>query len=460
MVVSDLIATLKRDCARQWEALGLGACRMCFLACVLMTSSFPASKNAVLALFFGGFLGAAVLALVARIAKVPSNLINAALFASFGVLLAGTCLALFFEGTLALSGFALCGIGGSMCWIIWLAKMSRLAESHMLVLSLCSLLVGFCLGLCLIAVGVPFPVLVLGFGAVSAALCIRFRPPVEMCDSAESCSGRMGFHRATFSFKVIGSIMTLLFTLTAIYSLSSVSFLLSRGIPIVHVVDYIAATALLAVVFLLSSRVGVITVCRIFIPVIAFTFLLYGFLPPNLMVMCFSLLETSLVFAQLFLFLMLMRIVHDTAEHALFVMSLSVLVMSVARLLSFWASSTSAGAFLLNESDVLRLSLLVVLLVVVLFILPSGWKHVEQDRIALVTETQSFDALCAQCAKQYGLTPRETDVLELAARGYSQSVMAEKLFITEGTVHVYLSHIYQKMGVSGKQELIALFSKS
>lgn len=459
MVVSDLIVTIKHDCMRQWEALGLGACRMCFLACVLMASSFPAGENAVLALFLGGFAGAAVLVFMVRAVKVVGRFINAVLFVSFAVLLAGTCFILLLKGNLALSGFVLCGIGGSICWIVWLAKMSQLAENHMLVLSLCGLLLGFCLGLCLIAVHVPLPVLVLGFGAASVALCVRFQPSAKMCDSTKLRDGRMGFHQATFSFKVVASIMTLLFTLTAIYSLSSVSILFSRGIPVVHVADYIAATALLALIFLLSSRVGVITVCRIAIPVIAFAFLLYGFLPSSLIPMCFSLLETSLVFAQLFLFLMLARIVHDAADHAVFVMSLSVLVMSVARLLSFGVSLTSASAVLSGESEVLRLSLLVILLVVVLFVLPSGWKHVEQDRM-VSTETQSFDVLCAQYAKQYGLTPRETDVLQLAARGYSQSVMAEKLFITEGTVHVHLSHIYQKMGVSGKQELIALFAQS
>lgn len=50
------------------------------------------------------------------------------------------------------------------------------------------------------------------------------------------------------------------------------------------------------------------------------------------------------------------------------------------------------------------------------------------------------------------LTPRQHDVLELIARGYSNSAIADELSLTERSVETYVSVIYQELGVSGERE--------
>lgn len=55
-----------------------------------------------------------------------------------------------------------------------------------------------------------------------------------------------------------------------------------------------------------------------------------------------------------------------------------------------------------------------------------------------------------------GLTPRESEVFELLAQGRSDSVIAEKLGISKGTAHGHITHVYQKLGVHNRQEIIAL----
>ena len=44
----------------------------------------------------------------------------------------------------------------------------------------------------------------------------------------------------------------------------------------------------------------------------------------------------------------------------------------------------------------------------------------------------------------------------LLARGKDKQAIAEKLFISEGTVKVHARNIYQKLGIHSKQELIRL----
>ena len=53
------------------------------------------------------------------------------------------------------------------------------------------------------------------------------------------------------------------------------------------------------------------------------------------------------------------------------------------------------------------------------------------------------------------LTQREVDVLCLAAKGYSNRQMAEKLFISIKTVSSHLQNIYNKIGVSNRSEATA-----
>ena len=52
--------------------------------------------------------------------------------------------------------------------------------------------------------------------------------------------------------------------------------------------------------------------------------------------------------------------------------------------------------------------------------------------------------------RQSGLTPREEEVLSLAAIGRSSREIAAELVISEKTVRNHLEHIYTKAGVSNR----------
>ena len=73
------------------------------------------------------------------------------------------------------------------------------------------------------------------------------------------------------------------------------------------------------------------------------------------------------------------------------------------------------------------------------------------------TDEAAEDAVAARCralAMRGGLSPREAEVAELAARGYSAPAIASTLFISESTVRAHMRHIYEKLDIHTKQELL------
>jgi DNA-binding CsgD family transcriptional regulator len=60
-------------------------------------------------------------------------------------------------------------------------------------------------------------------------------------------------------------------------------------------------------------------------------------------------------------------------------------------------------------------------------------------------------------ALELGLSTREKEVLRHAATGLSNKELAGRLAISEATVKVHLTHIFQKLGVRGRAELAAVY---
>ena len=60
-------------------------------------------------------------------------------------------------------------------------------------------------------------------------------------------------------------------------------------------------------------------------------------------------------------------------------------------------------------------------------------------------------------ALEQGLSSREREVLRHAATGLSNKELAGRLAISEATVKVHLTHIFQKLGVRGRAELAAVY---
>ncbi|MEG0418343.1 response regulator transcription factor, partial [Gordonibacter sp.] len=65
-----------------------------------------------------------------------------------------------------------------------------------------------------------------------------------------------------------------------------------------------------------------------------------------------------------------------------------------------------------------------------------------------------IDEICDEVSREFALSAREGEILELIARGYTTNSIATKLVISPYTVNTHIRHIYEKMQIHKRSELL------
>ena len=198
-----------------------------------------------------------------------------------------------------------------------------------------------------------------------------------------------------------------------------------------------------------------------------------------------SLVRTAQTFLIVFLFLALADVARHSPYHPMAVFALGWTAYSLPFMLGKAAGDALVG---FGPDATLVTSLIVwVLVIVMMFVLDDaslgnrlifaelndavGGEEVDQDTPAQrIGELQrelgerdeasragTTDVLSERCTRlsgQFGLTPREREILEMLVRGRSKVHIAETFLISENTVRGHVKHIYAKLDVHGKQELL------
>jgi DNA-binding CsgD family transcriptional regulator len=102
----------------------------------------------------------------------------------------------------------------------------------------------------------------------------------------------------------------------------------------------------------------------------------------------------------------------------------------------------TASLFLLNDQD-----------------FRSAWGIVPQPEAGSAKRFNYYETFlgrCAQVAREYGLTHREEEVLALLAQGKSVPAIEKDLVISNGTAKSHVRHIYSKLGIHSRDELIEI----
>ena len=121
-------------------------------------------------------------------------------------------------------------------------------------------------------------------------------------------------------------------------------------------------------------------------------------------------------------------------------------------LLGLWAS---------NVLD-LRSGLVPGVLIAIAYTLLVGMSLIVSSRISIFGRASRASAAvplpgaCSEIARRYRLTPREEEILAILATGRNQAFIQRTLFIAPGTATTHIAHIYQKLGIHSRGELLDL----
>ena len=73
-----------------------------------------------------------------------------------------------------------------------------------------------------------------------------------------------------------------------------------------------------------------------------------------------------------------------------------------------------------------------------------------------VSGTPLLDTSCLMITQKYRLTQRESEILRYTALGRSARFIAEDLLISHNTARTHVKHVFEKLNIHSKQELIDL----
>jgi DNA-binding CsgD family transcriptional regulator len=62
-------------------------------------------------------------------------------------------------------------------------------------------------------------------------------------------------------------------------------------------------------------------------------------------------------------------------------------------------------------------------------------------------------------ATEYSLTRRELEVVVLLLKGMTNDEIEERLCISEGTLKTHIRHVFQKLDISNRKELLVSFTR-
>lgn len=83
-------------------------------------------------------------------------------------------------------------------------------------------------------------------------------------------------------------------------------------------------------------------------------------------------------------------------------------------------------------------------------VLKSGDQHADASR------ANTFRQRCDRVVEKYKLTPRETEVFYLLAKGRNAEYISQQLVVSSATVKSHIYHIYRKLGINSQQHLMTI----
>lgn len=353
------------------------------------------------------------------------------------------------------------GAGLGVLYLAWGDEFRRLAPAQAVVKTASS----FLLAAILFALVVALPRAV-GVGAtvllpVAVGFILFGKVGVWKRDDEPAPAASASLRRGAFSLRALLSLGVLSFAESLIRALFfNASPIISEGsYPWLFLVATMASIALVCVPLFSARELDVAAAYRAAVLALGFMFLLLPILDLGSMAADIVAL-TMYATVTLLVWIVLVRITGLYGLVALFSFGVGWGAHVAGSL-----AGTFGGALLSSFLDLApRLLSIVELGCVCLLFLAYLFLFTDRSMTSLLgvrasSGRQPFRERCEHVAADYDLTPREQEIMALVAKGRSTPRIQEALGLTAGTVNTHLAHLYRKLDVHDKQELIDLLER-
>lgn len=302
--------------------------------------------------------------------------------------------------------------------------------------------------------------------------------PLHKDDDENACAARAGKEDepgAKFGVgKLMFSIMTFSFLCRLFDGVPSHGdpFALFGGSAIFALI--VVGVAFLAIVAKLRDRFNAALTYRLSLPIMVAGFVAIALFFDTHAAVSLLLINVGYEFFDILTWILFADVSRRRNENALHIFGLGVAFMFAGMSLGTLAGRMCDAMLASGDVQITVVAMLATLcLVMVAFmVLPEGVvsqlqqtmrtgrkeKETEEDVAAATADAGAgrLEQHCASVARDFGLTPRESEVIVLLAYGRTLSIIARDLQIAKGTARTHIENIYRKLDVHKQQELIDL----
>lgn len=224
-------------------------------------------------------------------------------------------------------------------------------------------------------------------------------------------------------------------------------------------------TAIFCAIFYFSDKISLAFLCRTTPLIMLSGFLLVPLQNVKLSVFSVVLIASSMTLMRLIASL----IMYDLAKRFDIPVVVCMGALGSTQIFSVWGDEVGSVASGLSLDPAVQSYVILAGVVITIFIatlimfsessLTARWGLSEADPDHVTHETAEHLALqkrCDELSLSAHLSPREDEILRLYAAGKTAREIQHELIIAEGTVKAHTRHIYEKMGITSKKELMAL----
>lgn len=236
----------------------------------------------------------------------------------------------------------------------------------------------------------------------------------------------------------------------------------------------VVGVAFIAIVAKLRDRFNAALTYRLSLPIMVAGFVAIALFFDTHAAVSLLLINVGYEFFDILTWVLFVDVSRRRNENALHIFGLGVAFMFAGMGVGTMAGKACDAMIASGDVQISVVAMLATLcLVVVAFmVLPEGVvsqlsqtmrtsrKEKEAEEAPAVAATEAgagrLEQHCACVARDYGLTPRESEVIVLLAYGRTLSIIARDLQIAKGTARTHIENIYRKLDVHKQQELIDL----